>query len=89
MLGVADSGRVKVFVRVRPPRPHESSRKDLIAVNVQELSQVSKVSKYKQCTGGQGGGGGGGGLGVDWSRADDWSMYWRGERLVSGSFPTL
>ena len=39
---VADSGRVKVFVRVRPPRPQENSRKEPIAVNVQELSsQVS------------------------------------------------
>lgn len=38
----ADSGRVKVFVRVRPPRPQENSRKEPIAVNVQELSsQVS------------------------------------------------
>ena len=37
-----DSGRVKVFVRVRPPRPQENSRKEPIAVNVQELSsQVS------------------------------------------------
>ena len=40
--GIADSGRVKVFVRVRPPRPHENSRKEPIAVDVQELSsQVS------------------------------------------------
>lgn len=39
---VTDSGRVKVFVRVRPPRPNENSRKDQIAVNVEELS--SKVS---------------------------------------------
>lgn len=39
---VTDSGRVKVFVRVRPPRPQENSRKEAIAVNVQELSsQVS------------------------------------------------
>lgn len=39
---VVDSGRVKVFVRVRPPRPQENSRKEPIAVNVQELSsQVS------------------------------------------------
>ena len=35
---VTDSGRVKVFVRVRPPRPQENSRKEPIAVNVQELS---------------------------------------------------
>ena len=42
MFGVTDSGRVKVFVRVRPPRPHESSRKEPMAVNVQELS--SRVS---------------------------------------------
>lgn len=33
---------MKVFVRVRPPRPNENSRKDQIAVNVEELS--SKVS---------------------------------------------
>lgn len=46
--GIADSGRVKVFVRVRPPRPHESSRKELIAVNVQELS--SQVSFKKNAT---------------------------------------
>ena len=39
---VVDSGRVKVFVRVRPPRPQENSRKEPVAVNVQELSsQVS------------------------------------------------
>lgn len=42
MFGVTDSGRVKVFVRVRPPRPHENSRKEPMAVNVQELS--SRVS---------------------------------------------
>lgn len=42
VLPVTDSGRVKVFVRVRPPRPQENSRKEPIAVNVQELSsQVS------------------------------------------------
>lgn len=35
---IADSGRVKVFVRIRPPRPQESSRKELIAVDVQEVS---------------------------------------------------
>ena len=42
ILCVTDSGRVRVFVRVRPPRPQENSRKELIAVNVEELS--SKVS---------------------------------------------
>lgn len=45
ILCVTDSGRVKVFVRVRPPRPQENSRKEQIAVNVEEIS--SKVSgKY-------------------------------------------
>lgn len=38
-----DSGRVKVFVRVRPPRPQENSRKEAIAVNVQELSSQIHV----------------------------------------------
>ena len=38
-----DSGRVKVFVRVRPPRPQETSRKEPIAVNVQELSSQVRL----------------------------------------------
>lgn len=42
-----DSGRVKVFVRVRPPRPHENSRKEPMAVNVQELSSRIHVSDPK------------------------------------------
>ena len=40
LFGMADSGRVKVFVRIRPPRPQESSRKELIAVDVQEASSL-------------------------------------------------
>ena len=44
---VIDSGRVKVFVRVRPPRPQENSRKEPIAVNVQELS--SQVICTQKC----------------------------------------
>ncbi|XP_068708780.1 uncharacterized protein [Montipora foliosa] len=39
-----DSGRVKVFVRVRPPRPQESSRKELISVDVQDVSTQIHVS---------------------------------------------
>ncbi|XP_020614305.1 kinesin-like protein FLA10 [Orbicella faveolata] len=42
-----DSGRVKVFVRVRPPRPQENSRKEPIAVNVQELSSQIHVADPK------------------------------------------
>ncbi|XP_022791929.1 kinesin-like protein KIF15 [Stylophora pistillata] len=42
-----DSGRVKVFVRVRPPRPNENNRKEQIAVNVEELSSKIHVTDSK------------------------------------------